>query len=161
MSASSPLLNANTSTNPAKTTAAPSPLAKTLLNIIGITRAAFGVGCLLAPTFALQIVGISSPLSAEASIITRMFGVREIIVGEALLLADRSAKAKRGTAAQEAGHEEVKRAIWLNVVTDALDVVALGFALAQGVLDTATIGKMTVTALLYVGMGLETAWLYK
>ncbi|KAK4443186.1 hypothetical protein QBC34DRAFT_417532 [Podospora aff. communis PSN243] len=162
MSASSPLLNnSGANTNPAKSSSAPSPLAKTLLNIVGITRAAFGVGCLIAPSFALQIVGLSSSLSAEASIITRMFGVREIIVGEALLLADRSAKAKRGTAAQEAGHEEVKRAIWLNIATDSLDVVALAFALAQGVLDKVTIGKMTVTALLYAGMGLETAWLYK
>ncbi|KAK0657744.1 hypothetical protein B0T16DRAFT_453178 [Cercophora newfieldiana] len=162
MSASSPLLSSgsNNSAKP-KTIRAPSPLAKTLVNIVGITRAAFGVGCLLAPSYALQIVGITSALSPEASVVTRMFGVREIIVGEALLLAERSAAAKRGTDAQEAGHEEVKRSIWLNVATDSLDIAALGFAFAQGILDNMTFGRLTLTAVLYAGMGLEAALLYK
>ncbi|KAK5659607.1 hypothetical protein OQA88_811 [Cercophora sp. LCS_1] len=158
MADSTPLLNNG---NTPATKKQPTPLAKTLLSIIGITRAAFGVGCLLAPSFALKIVGVNAALSPEASILTRMFGVREIVVGETLLLAERSASAKRGTVAQVAGDEEVRRAIWLNVATDSLDVVALGFAFAQGILETATIGQLVGTAVLYAGAGLGTAWLYR
>ncbi|KAK1749542.1 hypothetical protein QBC47DRAFT_395637 [Echria macrotheca] len=162
MSASAPHNNDSTgNTAKPKAIRAPSPLAKTLVNVIGITRAAFGVGCLLAPSYALKIVGLTSALSPEASIITRMFGVREIIVGEALLLAERSAAAKRGTAEEEAGHEEVTRSIWLNVATDSLDVVALAFGFAQGSLDTLATWKMVLTAVLYAGMGLEASLLYK
>ena len=90
-----------------------------------------------------------------------MFGVREIIVGEWLLLAERSATAKRGTAAQDAGSEEVKRAIWLNVATDSLDLVAVGLAFAQGLLGGVTAAKMTGTAVVYAVMGAEAGWLWK
>jgi len=89
-----------------------------------------------------------------------MFGVREIIVGELLLLAERSASSKRGTAAQDAGDGEVKRAIWLNVGTDGLDILAVGLALGQGVLDWGTAGRLGGTAVLYAGMGVGLKWLY-
>jgi len=159
MSVSSPLLNTNI--NPTtKAPSGPSPLAKTILSLMGFTRAAFGLTCLLVPTFALPLLGLTSPLSPAGSIITRMFGVREIIVGELLLLAERSASSKRGTAAQDSGDGEVKRAIWLNVGTDGLDILAVGLALGQGMLDWGTAGRLGGTAVLYAGMGVGLRWLY-
>lgn len=145
---------------------APSPLAKALLTFIGTTRAAFGIGCLVAPELAFQIVGLSSPLSAEASLIARQFGVREIVVGAGLLAAERqhttaTATATSGTPGQGAG---LKRAVWLSAATDGLDLVALALAFAfsqEGVLDTATLAKMAGTAALYAAAGLQTAWWYR
>ncbi|KAK0717565.1 hypothetical protein B0T26DRAFT_299349 [Lasiosphaeria miniovina] len=146
---------------------APSPLAKALLTFIGTTRTAFGIGCLIAPELAFQVAGLSSPLSAEASLIARQFGVREIVVGAGLVLAERqhaTSAAVGGGGGGQGDDTGLKRAIWLSAATDGLDLIALAFAFAlskEGVLDGATLAKMAGTAALYAAAGLQTAWWYR
>ncbi|KAK4119450.1 hypothetical protein N657DRAFT_650100 [Parathielavia appendiculata] len=172
MSASSPLLSnsGDSSRNPARANhtnaAAPSPLAKGLLTFLGVGRVVFGAGCLLAPALTLSILGVST-LSAEAALITRMFGAREIVIGKGLLLAERSAGfARRGNTAADTGvqfasREGVCRAIWVGVAADGLDALALVATFAMGSsVDGIAIARMLGAALIMVVTGLETAWLY-
>jgi hypothetical protein len=93
-----------------------------------------------------------------------MFGVREIVVGGFLLIAERGrqATAKRGgtVAQQGAGDDEVRRAIWWNVATDGLDAAAIAVSFAQDSLEGPVFAKMLTTALVYFAAGLQTAWFY-
>jgi len=41
-----------------------------------------------------------------------------------------------------------------------LDILAVGLALGQGVLDWGTAGRLGGTAVLYAGMGVGLRWLY-
>lgn len=170
MSASSPLLSnsdSNSSRKPATTNnkaAAPSAQAKGFLTLLGVSRIAFGLGCLLAPSLTLGILGVST-LSPEAALVARMFGGREIVIGEGLLLAERSAESARrvaaDTKAQFAAGEEVRRAVWLNVATDSMDALAIIAAFLHGSLvDGVVLAKLFGGALFMLSTGLETAWLY-
>ncbi|KAK0713360.1 hypothetical protein B0T26DRAFT_717252 [Lasiosphaeria miniovina] len=143
---------------------APSPLARTLLTFIGTTRAAFGICCLVAPELAFQIVGLSSPLSGAASLIARQFGVREIVIGAGLVVAERQHTTSIAAGQGDRDSRGLKRAIWLSAATDGLDLVALGLAFAfaeEGVLDTPMLCKMAETAALYAIAGLQIAWWYR
>ena len=165
MSASSLLLsNSDSSRKPATTNnkaAAPSALAKGLLTLLGVSRIAFGVGCLLAPSLTLGILGVLT-LSPEAALVARMFGGREIVIGEGLLLAERSAESARAdTKAQLAAGEEVRRAVWLNVAMDSMDALAIIATFLHGSLvDGVVLAKLFGGALFMLSTGLETAWLY-
>ncbi|KAK5662365.1 hypothetical protein OQA88_8275 [Cercophora sp. LCS_1] len=132
--------------------ATPSPFAKGLLTFVGLIRAVYGVGCILAPALAVKFIGIAN-LSPEASILCRLFGVRDIVIGWLLLLAH----AKRTPIS---GDGEVRRAIWWNIVMDGLDALTLGLAFAQGDLEAGLFGKMVGGSLLDLGMGLALAWSY-
>ncbi|KAK0705484.1 hypothetical protein B0H67DRAFT_384904 [Lasiosphaeris hirsuta] len=155
MSVTSPLLGSN------DIDTTPTPFAKALLSILGISRSLFGVGLLLAPSLALGPLGITG-LSAEAAVVTRMFGVREITIGSTLLLAERSAASKRGIpVAHQAGREEVRRNIWLNVATDGMDLVFLACLFASGTVSGDVLARTAVGAVAMLVLGVETAWLYK
>ncbi|KAK3325006.1 hypothetical protein B0H66DRAFT_547227 [Apodospora peruviana] len=137
----------------------PSTIAKSLLTLVGSVRAVFGIGCLTVPSLAIQFIGLKpTSFSPEASLIVRQFGVREIVVGGFLLYAER----KRRAASPTNGGDEVRRAIWWNVATDALDAVALVIAYGVGSLQGgAVFNKMLGTALVMVFLGVETAVLYR
>lgn len=141
----------------------PSSLAKGLLTFVGLSRALFGVGCVVSPALGMKFLGLSN-MSTDAAILCRMFGVREIIVGGFLVLAERGrqAIARRGStvAQQSAAADEVRRAIWWNVATDGLDAVAIVISFGQDSLDGPVFAKMVTTALVYFAAGLQTAWLY-
>lgn len=69
--------------------------------------------------------------------------------------------AERKRQSGSGGGGEVRRAIWWNVATDALDAVALLVAYAQGSMEGGMVfGKMLGTALVMVVVGVETGWFY-
>lgn len=138
----------------------PSRITRGLITFIGISRTLTGLGCLLVPTMTAKAFGFST-LSPEAALIARMFGAREIVIGEGLLLAERCESTSHGTPHLQAAHQQVTRAIWANIATDGLDIVALLLTLSAGMADGVPVGKMTVTAGLFVALGLEAAWMYK
>ena len=90
-----------------------------------------------------------------------MFGIREITIGLGLFLAKRSAPRKRGIPRlEEVGREEVRRGIWLNVLTDGLDLVFLGGLFLSGEsVGGVVLGRMAVEAVGMLGAG--SAWLYE
>lgn len=135
----------------------PSRFTRGLVTFIGISRTIAGVGCLLAPSMTAKIFGFST-LSPEAALLARMFGAREIVIGEGLLLAEWTSQ---GRPHPKAAHQQVARAIWANVAIDGLDIVAVLLTLAVGVADGVPVGKMAATAGLFVVLGLEAAWMYK
>jgi hypothetical protein len=102
-----------------------------------------------------------STMSPEAALMARMFGAREIVIGEGLLLAERCESTSHGTPHSQAAHQQVVRAIWANIATDGLDIVAVLLALVIGMTDGVPVGKMVITAGLFVVLGLEAAWMHK
>jgi hypothetical protein len=147
---SSPLLKNNTTGTAASK---PSILGRGLVSLIGISRTVAGVGCLLAPTVTAKVFGFSS-LSPEAALLTRMFGVREIVIGEGLLLAERY------SSTEAHAQQQVKRATWANVATDGLDLAAVLLTLWFGVAEGLPLGMMSAMAGLFVGLGFGAVWAY-
>lgn len=137
--------------------AKPTSFAQGLLTTVGGLRVLFGLGCLAAPALALGFIGLQPAVfSPQASLIVRQFGVREIVIGGFLVHAEQKRRSAGG-----GGGAEIRRAIWWNVATDALDAVAIVAAHAQGSLDGGVVfWKMVGTALVMVAAGVETGWLY-
>ena len=137
----------------------PSLLAKSLVSFIGISRTVAGIGCLLAPMATAKILGFST-LSPEAALLTRMFGVREIVIGEGLLLAEKLVSTQRESAHSQPAQQQLSRAIWGNVLTDGLDIVAVLLTMGFGVAEGLPLRIMSAIAGLFVVMGFEAAWVY-
>jgi hypothetical protein len=96
------------------------PIPKKTITALGAVRAVSGAGLLVAPIFIGKLFHV--PITAQSSLIARAVGTRDIVLGELLLTADAKSKDRN----------EVKRALWAGVATDALDVGATVFALATG-----------------------------
>jgi hypothetical protein len=96
------------------------PIAKGTIAALGVVRAFAGAGLLLAPQFIGKLFHV--PVTAQAALLARATGSRDLILGELLLTADGTTKDRK----------EVKRALWAGLATDALDIGATAFALASG-----------------------------
>ncbi|KAK1830669.1 hypothetical protein QBC39DRAFT_353597 [Podospora conica] len=154
---SSPSPKSNSAENTAPQS---SRLARGLVTFIGVSRTLAGVGCLLAPSMTATLFGFST-LSPEAALLARMFGAREIVIGEGLLLAERHQSTSHGTPQMHAAHQQLVRAIWANIAKDGLDILAVLVTLGLGMADEVPVGKMAATAGLFVGLGLGAVWMYK
>jgi hypothetical protein len=96
------------------------PYAKNTITALGAIRAIAGAGLLIAPQFIGKLFHV--PVTAQSALLARAVGTRDLVLGELLLTADRSAKDTK----------EMKRALWAGLATDALDIGATVFALASG-----------------------------
>src|ERR1700761_6000400 len=71
----------------------PKPLSSfitTEITALGLLRIVAGGACLLAPTLTGRIFHI--PIGPQSIILVRMFGIRDVVLGELLLTADKSGK---------------------------------------------------------------------
>jgi len=161
---STPLLNTNS--NPAKSPTPPAPgpsgFARGLLHTIGVLRAGLGASCVLLPSLTLAPFAYPA-LSPAATVVVRMFGAREVVLGSFLLAAERNrAAAVRHSNPKEesVARKEVVRAIWHNAAADGMDVLILIAAGAAGALEGRPLFMLVGAAGLFAGMGLELAGLY-
>ena len=102
-----------------------------------------------------------STLSLEAALLMRMLGVRKIVIGEALLLAEKHLSTRRETAHSGPARQQMSRAIWGNIAINGLDIVAVLLTMGFGVAEGLPPMKMLVIAGLFVVIGFEAAWVYK
>ena len=93
------------------------------IKILGIHRVALGAFCLIAPRFSCAL--FQFPVPAAYSIMPRLFGVRDLVLGELLLTAED--KNSSG-----GGKREIKRALWANIGTDCVDLASIAFGVATG-----------------------------
>ena len=94
-------------------------LARNGLPLLSATRAALGVSMLARPDLLAKSLGADSTTAARLSWITRMLGARELALGAGTLLASRRGKDTREWA-------------YAQLVSDAIDALAVGAALARG-----------------------------
>jgi hypothetical protein len=94
------------------------------INALAFGRISLGLACLVAPTFTLGLLKL--PIPANMTLIPRMFGGREIVVGEWT----RSAKEDDKDGA-EGGRRELTRGMRLNTLVDALDFAAVGYGVSH------------------------------
>lgn len=97
----------------------PKPLSRTAARTAGLARVLFGTACVLIPSRTMGLFDFSVP--AGAALLVGFSGVRDLVLGELLLLADR--------AGERAG---VRRTLWGILAVEALDVGVAGVAVARG-----------------------------
>ncbi|SPO03033.1 uncharacterized protein DNG_05714 [Cephalotrichum gorgonifer] len=140
---SSPLIPKNLPPNPSTTPAPPSTY-RALARAVGAARLLFGASCLLAPAFTMSLLRI--PLAGTATTFVRVFGVRDLVLGDLLLLATSSSGDPDGRARRA----EVMRLLWAGVAVDLLDVCVAQVALGAGDLGMPGYG-------LFCGLGVVSA----
>lgn len=62
------------------------------------------------------------------AVLARLFGIRDLILGELLLTAE-------DKKLPDGGKREIKRALWANLAADAVDMCNIGFAVATGTIE--------------------------
>lgn len=108
---------------------------------LGYLRAITGAAVLIAPLTMGKLFHI--PVTAQTAVLGEMAGVRDIAVGELLLLADKKDKERK----------ELKRMLWANIAVDAVDAAACGYGLAVGTMSRAGAGLLGGGALLFLALG--------
>ncbi|KAH7110780.1 hypothetical protein B0J13DRAFT_577417 [Dactylonectria estremocensis] len=144
-SAQSPRRTNQTSSAP------PSSTILTATKVLSIIRIATGAVCLIAPRLTCSLHGYSIP--AESALLVRMMGAREAINGGLLLTVE-------DKESQDGGKRNIKRALWVGIVADAIDIcsVTYGFAMGEvgrttgGILGTAAAGAITLATLILRGL---------
>ena len=112
----------------------PSTITTATLRTLSVLRLVAGTAALLAPTTTgkLFLIPTIAPRSMAAYQL-RLFGIRDAVIGGMLYCA-----LPKGTEQVEEwkesgrGRMELRRAVWANVVTDAVDIVVTGLAMANG-----------------------------
>lgn len=82
-------------------------------------------------------------ISPESAVLGRLFAVRDVVIGS-LLWTAKSENERRN---------EVKRALWANVVTDSVDVCSCLLAAADGTMDKNAAGLVVGGAVLFIIFG--------
>jgi hypothetical protein len=114
----------------------------TEITALGLLRIVAGGACLLAPTLTGRIFHV--PIGPQSIIIARMLGIRDVVLGELLLTADKNGKDQK----------ELKRALWAGVATDVVDVGSCALALASGTLSRTGTGLLGGGAVVFALMGM-------
>ncbi|KAF9741298.1 hypothetical protein PMIN01_00837 [Paraphaeosphaeria minitans] len=117
------------------------------IDILALGRIVLGIASFAAPTLALSPLKIDLP--ANMTLLPRVFGGRDIVIGEWTRMVREEDKN-----AAEGGRRELKRAMRLNTLVDALDFAATGYGVVTGTLDRLSGGLLAGTALTWVAMGL-------
>jgi len=120
---------------------APNRFTQGAINVLSIGRLVGGVAGVVAPGFAAGLFRI--PVSGEALIFPRLFSVREGVLAELLWTAD-------GT---RDGGRELKRALWANIATDALDVASCAFGFATGTMSRSAASLFGGGAMFFLALG--------
>ncbi|KAL5377775.1 hypothetical protein DPSP01_009555 [Paraphaeosphaeria sporulosa] len=117
------------------------------INVLALGRIGLGLASFVAPTVTLSLFKIALP--ANMTLIPRMFGGREFVIGEwTWMVKDEDKNAAEG------GRRELKRAMRLNTVVDALDLAAVGYGVATGMVGRLPGGLLAGGALTCVAMDL-------
>ncbi|KAF2802249.1 uncharacterized protein BDZ99DRAFT_207134 [Mytilinidion resinicola] len=119
----------------------PNRLTQGAINVLSITRLVAGTACVIAPGFTTGLFRI--PVSGQALILPRIFGVREGVLAELLWTAE-------GT---QSDKWELKRALWAGVAADTLDVASCAFGLATGALSRPAAGLFGGGATIFLALG--------
>jgi hypothetical protein len=92
-----------------------------------------GGACVIAPQTTCEI--FFYPVPAAFSILPRLFGIRDLLLG-ALLVTAEDKNVPSG------GRRELRRTLWANIVADSVDVISIVLSLAQG-----NLGRLPAAAL--------------
>ncbi|KAF2193397.1 hypothetical protein K469DRAFT_712153 [Zopfia rhizophila CBS 207.26] len=116
----------------------------TSIKALSILRIAVGASCLIAPRFSCAL--FQFPIPAAMSVMPRLFGVRDLVLGELLL----TAEDKNGP---DRGRREIKRALWAGIGTDAVDIASILVGVVTG-----TVGRIPAAifgggAVAFIGLG--------
>lgn len=121
---------------PTEHQADPLPTSKaSVIKAISVLRIAFGAAIFVAPQFTCRLFQL--PIPAAYAVIPRIFGARELALGELLITAE-------DKNSPNGGRREIRRALWAGLGCDVADLASMAFGLASG-----TVGR--VPALLFAG----------
>jgi len=147
-------------------------MASLTLTTLSTLRMAAGVGLLAAPR--LTTIAFLVPYASSASLITRMGGVRDFVLGALLFTANRNRSASAsiisspsdegvvkpdtepllgGVRNGEMG--EVRRALMAGMLVDAVDIVSCLVCMGEGTLPLEGMGIAGGGAVVFLGLG---AW---
>ena len=125
---SSPLI-ANT-----RCTDAPSPFASGTIKALAGAKIALGAACIIAPRLTCRLFLLDLPI--EGAVIGRLFGTGVLSFGALTWSMDQWAHGGRVT---KAG---LQRALWLNLLEDAIDVGSCAVGFTSGVYGPSTFGLL-------------------
>jgi hypothetical protein len=133
----------------------PTPFTVGVVNGLSYLRAIAGFSCIIAPTFTGKLFQIPIVANSTNSILLRLFGVRDAVIGELLwTVRPRSGEWTKSLAAAHAEQKELKRILWANVATDGLDLACIAFALSKGALSKPAAACVGGGAATFLVMGL-------
>jgi hypothetical protein len=121
----------------------------TAIKALSVARIALGASTIIAPRWTCAL--FQFPIPASVSILARLFGVRELVLGELLITAE-----DKGS--PTGGRRELRRTLLANLGTDTVDVCSVVFAVATGTIGRvpgALFGAGAVVALGLGGLGLR------
>jgi hypothetical protein len=124
------------------------PLTPTALYItksLGYLRIGLGAACLLSPHFTTEIFKFY--VANEGTMVTRLFGTREVALGVLLITAD-------DKTTSNGGRRELKRAFWANAACDMMDVLSIAFSVAIGDMEPLPAALLAGCAAMAATMGL-------
>lgn len=100
-----------------------SPTSALAVKVLAIHRIALGAVCTVAPQWSCAL--FQFPIPAAYSITPRIFGIRDLAIGELLLTAEDKSSPNRG-------RREIKRALWLGIGVDLVDIASIVYGVATG-----------------------------
>ncbi|KIL93756.1 hypothetical protein FAVG1_02317 [Fusarium avenaceum] len=103
-----------------------SSVTSTTIKTVSFLRVVLGAACVIAPQLTCEI--FFYPVPAAFSILPRLFGIRDLLLGALLVTAeDRNIPS--------GGRRELRRTLWANIAADSVDVISIVLSLAQGNLE--------------------------
>jgi hypothetical protein len=105
------------------------------IKALSILRFALGTTAAIAPRFTCGLFML--PVPAGVSVMTRLVGAGDLVLGELLITAEDKNSA-------DGGRREIKRALWAGIGADCVSLASFAFELASG-----TVGR--APALLFAG----------
>ncbi|KAF1812900.1 hypothetical protein P152DRAFT_473433 [Eremomyces bilateralis CBS 781.70] len=94
-----------------------------IIKTISIARAIFGGACIFTPHLITQMFQLPLPRGTE--LFPRLFGVRDLVVGELLWLTLRGERTEEQL-------KQIRRVVWANIAIDSIDVVSTIWEFAMG-----------------------------
>ncbi|KAF2274708.1 uncharacterized protein EI97DRAFT_434938 [Westerdykella ornata] len=129
-----------------------SPPASTAIKVLSVVRIAVGAAFTIAPRFSFALSQF--PIPAAYAFMPRLFGIRDLALGELLLTAE-------DKNSPDGGRREIKRTLWAGIGCDLVDVAAVAYGVANGTLPKPPAliiggGAIAFIAMATIGMrGLE------
>lgn len=132
--------DSTTTNSPLLNTAKPSPTSittspSTTVAVLAALKAAFGLCCLLAPRLTSMLL-LLDPVTAQAAVVTRLYGGALVSLGGLLWLTNRAC-ARGEASARLLGH-----AVAVNIAADAVDVVSCTVGFVMGAMRWPVFGVL-------------------
>ncbi|OAL53959.1 hypothetical protein IQ07DRAFT_640976 [Pyrenochaeta sp. DS3sAY3a] len=138
-----PLLNGSHKAGSEIPVAPLSSTTQTAIKALSVIRVATGVACVFAPIFTCGLFKYTVPV--ENSLLVRMFGVRDFVMGELLITAE-------DKKSPDGDRREIRRAIWTGIAVDTVDIGSVAYAVAMGHVGKTTGGLLGAAALGAIGL---------